>query len=222
MLFIDPMLGGALVGGLTSIFGQHRANRANREIAREQMAFQERMSSTAYQRATADMRAAGLNPMLAFMQGGASSPSGASATMQNVAPGLAATAMQAATVKQNLKNLKQAEETAYNQAKLYANQAVNQATDTQLKHRQQDNLVKLGRQIDAQTSEIKAREQALKYSFPGLRNSARAEEALSATWINMFRALANPANISLSAGASAKAIQAQGGFKNITTHLRRK
>lgn len=60
-------------------FGRE-TNQMNQSFSREQMGFQERMSNSAYQRAMADMRLAGLNPMLAFSQGGASSPQGSSST----------------------------------------------------------------------------------------------------------------------------------------------
>lgn len=52
----------------------------NAQQAQLQRDFELNMSNTAYQRSVEDMRKAGLNPYLAYSQGGASTPSGASAT----------------------------------------------------------------------------------------------------------------------------------------------
>lgn len=89
---MDPLIGAALIstvgGGILSGFGQSSANKQNLKIAREQMAFQERMSNTAHRREVRDLQAAGLNPLLSA-GAGASAPSGASATMGNVGAAVA-------------------------------------------------------------------------------------------------------------------------------------
>ncbi len=101
-----------LIGGLLGRRGQRDANRQNLQIAREQMAFQERMSSTAYQRSAADLQAAGLNRILALGKP-ASTPSGALATMQNVEQGMGAalekgvnSALATKRLQQDLQNLR--------------------------------------------------------------------------------------------------------------------
>jgi hypothetical protein len=65
----------SVIGGALDIFGGKQTNDTSRDIANQANAFSAQQFATRYQTTVKDLEAAGLNPMLAYGQGGGSPPS---------------------------------------------------------------------------------------------------------------------------------------------------
>lgn len=111
--FAKDILGGStggvlgnLAGGVLGMMGQREANQSSAQSVQKQMDFQERMSNTSYQRGMSDMKKAGLNPMLAFMKGGASVPTGSTYTSQNELAPLGSSVKEIAPMVAQVENIR--------------------------------------------------------------------------------------------------------------------
>lgn len=93
MAWVAPVVAGAasLIGGAMAARGERDANESNVNLNRENRDFQKMMSDTAVQRRIADLKAAGLNPMLAY-HGAADSPPTSAAVVRNENAGAPAAA----------------------------------------------------------------------------------------------------------------------------------
>lgn len=149
-----PLIAAAAIPAVASAFGAERANRKNIQMMREdqrfqagqagrQMDFQREMSNTAWQRAVQDMRLAGINPIMAASQGGASTPGGAAggggmARIEDAISPAVASAQHARRLRAELRVMRETEQKIYNDAQLARNQSIESASRNVLVQDQQN------------------------------------------------------------------------------------
>lgn len=94
-------------GIIQDVISTAMQNKYNRKEAQKQRDWQERMSSTAHQREMADLRAAGLNPILTAMGGqGSATPSGGYARSADLKKNIGEMRLQFMTGREQIENMK--------------------------------------------------------------------------------------------------------------------
>lgn len=214
-LFSGIPIIGDIADSVIGYMGQQSVNDTNREIAqmnnefnaaeaaknrdfqlmnfKDAMGFSERMASTQYQRAVGDMEAAGLNPMLAYTNGGnsaptASAPSGAqasSAGLPHIGNKVAA-ALSTATQVAQLENVKKTGENIDADSFLKRSQAWSNAELPSLYATQRAMNTNSAEKMTQETEAVKMSVNKMRFEIDKL--AAEAENTWSQKALNDARA----------------------------------
>lgn len=177
------VLGGAIINGMSQSSAQDSANQTNVALAAQNRDWQTHMSNTSAQRGMADLRAAGLNPLLAAGGGAASTPSTSAAEVaaSNPASGLGSmgSAMQSALdVKQTkaATELQEEQKTATQaQTQNTLNDSKKKVSETQLNNAAQLTELERAKQTAASARDISLRTNLLKATAPATIKKSQYE-----------------------------------------------
>lgn len=210
-----------LISSALSFLGGERRNTAQEELAQQQMDYQSAMSNTAYQRAVADMKAAGINPMLAARVGGASSPMGAMAQVMDTVTPAVQSGMGAYT---GIASAQAAE----SQAVLSSAQARLADSQIELNSEQKQVVSNTAQKIILETSKISDERFVLQDTLRNLASQRQlmqdqganlnAQAAVAASTIDRLRA--DTANITLQAALNKLDLEAAENFFNLGRQFR--